>query len=233
MNFRSVKSLMLDLLRSEDLEKALNTVRLLPRQHAIKALLSCLLHIEEQVRWQAVTLIGRIVADLADEDMEAARVVMRRYMWSLNDESGGIGWGIPEAMAEALVCHERLAGEYAHILVSFMREDGFFLEYEPLQRGLLWGIARLATARPKLLLEKNAPRYIMPYLESADSAVRGMAAWALGNLHVQEAVARLRALEGDTQELRLYRGGAISSVSVGCLAREALGKIESGLTERG
>lgn len=25
--------------------------------------------------------------------MDSARIVMRRLMWSLNDESGGIGWG--------------------------------------------------------------------------------------------------------------------------------------------
>jgi len=40
---------------------------------------------------------------------------MRRLMWNLNDESGGIGWGNPEAMGEILACHEALANEYAPI----------------------------------------------------------------------------------------------------------------------
>jgi hypothetical protein len=44
--------------------------------------------------------MGEVMAHLADKDMESARVIMRRLMWSLNDESGGIGWGAPEAMGE-------------------------------------------------------------------------------------------------------------------------------------
>ncbi len=63
--------------------------------------------------------MGRVAADLADRDMESARVVVRRLMWNLNDESGGIGWGSPEAMGEIMACHEGLAEEYSCILISF------------------------------------------------------------------------------------------------------------------
>ncbi|NIR18057.1 MAG: HEAT repeat domain-containing protein, partial [Desulfobacterales bacterium] len=77
---------------------------------------------DQDVRWSAVKAMGRVVAKMADEDMESARVIMRRLMWNLNDESGGIGWGSPEAMAEILTCHDGLAKEYAHILISYARE---------------------------------------------------------------------------------------------------------------
>ena len=55
--------------------------------------------------------MGAVVAHLAEKDMESARVVMRRLMCSLNDESGGIGWGAPEAMGEIIASHEGLASE--------------------------------------------------------------------------------------------------------------------------
>jgi len=58
--------------------------------------------------------------------MESARVIMRRLMWSLNDESGGIGWGAPEAMGEIMARHEQLTKEYSAILGSYIREDGKF-----------------------------------------------------------------------------------------------------------
>jgi len=93
------------------------------------------------------------MATLADADMEAARVVMRRMIWQLNEESGGIGWGMPEAMGETMARHEGLAQEYAHMLVSYIQEDGNFLEHVPLQRGVLWGLGRLAQARPWLVEE--------------------------------------------------------------------------------
>lgn len=95
--------------------------------------------------------MGAFVANLADEDIESARVIVRRLMWQLNDESGGIGWGAPEVMGEILARHEGLAGEYANILTSHIKEDGNSLEHEPLQRDALWGVARLAQVRPDLV----------------------------------------------------------------------------------
>jgi len=47
-------------------------------------------------------------------------------------------------MGEILAAHNGLAQEYAHILLSYAREEGNYLELEALQRGLLWGIGRLA-----------------------------------------------------------------------------------------
>ena len=104
---------------------------------------------------------------------------MRRLMWMLNDESGGIGWGAPEAMAEAMACHPRLAEEYVRILLSYIREDGNFLEYEPLRRGALWGIGRLARVYPEMLIELDAARYIRPYPEPDDPLSRSLSARAL------------------------------------------------------
>ena len=79
---------------------------------------------DEIVKWRAVTFMGLFVRNLAEEDMESARDVVRRLRWTLNDESGGIGWGSPEAMGEILTCHEGLAGEYAPILLSYANRDG-------------------------------------------------------------------------------------------------------------
>ncbi|HID31456.1 MAG TPA: HEAT repeat domain-containing protein, partial [Desulfobacterales bacterium] len=117
--------------------------------------------------------MGAVVANLAEKDMESARVVMRRLMWSLNDESGGIGWGAPEAMGEIIASHEGLAKEYVSVLISYVREDGNFLEYEALQRGAIWGVGRVAQARPELV--QNAVPHLVLFLESPDAAVRGLA----------------------------------------------------------
>jgi hypothetical protein len=98
--------------------------------------------------------------------MESARVVMRRLMWNLNDESGGIGWGSPEAMGEITAGHGRLADEFAGILISYINPAGNFLEHELLQRGSLWGVGRLAHARP--LLARPAVPFLPAFFESPD-----------------------------------------------------------------
>jgi hypothetical protein len=93
---------------------------------AVSPLIAGLFHVGGNIKWHAVSALGGVMAVLAKEDMEAARIIMRRLMWSLNGESGSISWGGPEAMAEIMANHDGLAEEYAYILVAYMREDGFY-----------------------------------------------------------------------------------------------------------
>ncbi len=213
------------LLESSDIEAVIDKLRQLPASKAINPLIGALCSNNETVHWHAITAMGPVVADLADHDMEAARVVMRRFMWSLNDESGGIGWGAPEAMAEIMAGHDRLAEEYAHMLVAYMREDGFYLELPQLQQGLMWGLARFAMVKPDLLKEKNAATYLLPYLDSPDSTVRGLAAWTLGLLHAEEAVASLEKLANDSSQVKIFLNHTFTTDTVGGLAHKALANI--------
>jgi HEAT repeat protein len=213
------------LLGSSDIESVIQELRQLPPSRVINPLIGALCSNDEMVRWHAITALGPIVVALADRDMEASRVVMRRLMWSLNDESGGIGWGAPEAMGEIMACHDGLAQEYGHILVAYMREDGFFLELEMLQRGLMWGLGRLAQVRPSLLREKNAATHLLPYLDSSDTAVRGLAAWTLGLLQEKEAVPYLEKLFSDTGQVRHYFNRSFVDETVNHLAEKALANI--------
>jgi HEAT repeat protein len=210
------------LLESSDIAAVVRELRQLPAPRVINPLIGALCSNDERVRWHAVTALGPIVADLADRDMEGARVVMRRFMWSLNDESGGIGWGAPEAMGEIMACHAGLAQEYAHVLVAFMRQEGFFLELELLQRGLMWGLGRLAQVRPSLLRERNAAAYLLPYLDSSDGPVRGLAAWALGLLKAAAAGSGLKKLRSDSAAVHHYINRTFVDETVGSLAEKAL-----------
>jgi HEAT repeat protein len=64
----------------------------------------------------------------------------------------------------------------------------------------------------------------LPYLESDDAAVRGLAAWALGLLRTGEAGTKLEALVEDHEEVRLYLDRELVISSVGNLAAQALGE---------
>jgi HEAT repeat protein len=214
-----------NLLKTSDIDAVIAELRRLPPTRVINPLIGALCSNDETVRWHAVTALGPVVADLADRDMEAARVVMRRFMWSLNDESGGIGWGAPEAMGEIMACHDGLAREYAHILVACMREEGFFLELELLQRGLMWGLGRLAGVKASLLREKNGVPYLLPYLASPDDVVRGLAALTLGLLQAKEAAAGLEKLVSDPARVRYYRNRTFVEDTVGGMAEKALANI--------
>ncbi len=219
---RALKQKVFDLLKSADLDSALEELHQFPPRKVVNSLFSFLQSTDQNLKWAAVTAIGLIVGKLANEDMESARVVMRRLMWNLNDESGGIGWGSPEAIGEILACHEGLAKEYAHVLMSYAREDGNYLEHEILQRGLLWGIGRLAQARPHLV--QDSVQYLAPYLESGDANIRGLAAWVMGMLGVKEARSKLENLTEDRAEIQVYVDRGFIKCQVKELAEEALSR---------
>jgi hypothetical protein len=146
-------------------------------------------------------------------------------MWNLNDESGGIGWGSPEAMGEIMARNPDLAQEFSNILVSYIRPDGNFLEHEILQRGVLWGLGRLAYARPHLVEE--AATLLRPYLQSKDPTLRGLAVWTAGALPTESTISLIENLLNDKEKVKIYLDGYLVECSIYQLAKEALadGKI--------
>jgi hypothetical protein len=220
---RRLKQWVKKCLTSGDFESGLKELRQLPARKVINSLFSFLYHTDEQMRWRAIAMMGIVVADLADKEMESARVIVRRLMWNLNDESGGIGWGSAEAMGEILAHDKGLATEYASILISYARENGNFQEHELMQRGVLWGIARLAKEWPELAVGAIGP--VMPFLSSGDASARGLAARIMGLLRVREAHALLVALLRDGEEFATYVDGVLVKRTVKKTAQEALREI--------
>lgn len=194
------------LLRAADFEERLAIWQGFPARRSISPLFSFLCSPEEVVRWRAVRALGVVVSRLAEEDMESARVVMRKLMWSLAEESGGMGWGAPEAMAEIMARHEDLAREFGHVLLSYVREDGNRLDNE-LLRGAVWGVGRLAEARPGLLAE--CARHLEPFLVNRDAALRGLACWGLARTGWTPSPVQAERLRGDEAEFSLYLEGAL------------------------
>ena len=217
---RKLKAKILDLLLADNPNECVRELSLLPAREVMSPLFSFLCNDNELVRWRSVTVIGQIMRNLAERDIERARDFMRRLMWSLNEESGGIGWGAPEAIGEIMACDEKLGPEYAPVFMSYLDPKGNFIEYEMLQRGLIWGLVRLAESRPELAI--GAAAHIGRYLESGDATVRGLAAWAAGLLQAQETRARLKELLSDESELRIYSDGKITTISVRNLAERGL-----------
>jgi HEAT repeat protein len=195
----------------------------IPIRKLVNPVFSFFCDVDELVRWRSITLMGIFVSKLADQEMESARVIMRRLMWSLNDESGGIGWGAPEAMGEIMARHEGVAKEYAGILSSYIREDGNFLEHPMLQRGVIWGIGRLAKARPKYL--SGIESSLFKFFDSSDPVHRGLTAWSAGNLGNKTAMPLLNNLLRDDTEIPFYEELQLEFRKVSHLAQMALTKI--------
>ena len=187
----------------------------------INVLFSFLYHKNPVIKWNAVTAMGSAVSCLAESNMESARNIIRRFMWNLNDESGGIGWGSVEAMGDALAKNRALAMEYHHVLLSYAKEEGNFQEHVLMQRGVLWAIGRFCQAWPEII-GATAISPIMGFLGSDDPHLRGLAAWVMGYLKADESRPLLEKLKGDENIIHIYYKEKYIDIRVKDLAREAL-----------
>ena len=220
MSNRELKKKILTLLKDEEFDKGLEKICQLPARQAVNPLFSFFYSTNELIKWRAITTMGAVVSRLAEQDMESARVVMRRLIWNLNDESGGIGWGSPEAMGEIMARHFRLAEEYAFLLVSYVNEQGNYIEHPALQRGVLWGLGRLAHSLPRLV--KHAVSFLPPYMRSEDAIHRGLAVWTAGALDSGLTKPLLQHLSNDNATVKIFIDMHLIERTVGQLAREAL-----------
>ena len=146
-SYRKLKKKVYNLLGQDDFREAVKEISGLSARKVINPLIASLCSIDEKIQRRAAVAIGIVVAELADHDIESARVIMRRLMWNLNDESGGICWGAPEAMAEIMVRNKKLADEYHKILISYSDPETNYLEHEGLQKSVRRGLERLASKR--------------------------------------------------------------------------------------
>lgn len=160
----------------EELPQALQT---LPSTKIISFLIGAFLHPVEEVRWKAVYGFGLTTARIAELEPERARIIIRRLMWMLNEESGSIPWGVGEGFAEALYHSQALKREYLHLFLSYVWPEGNYLEFPPAQRGFFWGIGRLAQKYLDDLYTLSAHEYLIIHLTSPDPIVVFYVLWAL------------------------------------------------------
>ncbi len=217
MTLRKLKKESLALLQADDLNTALEAFCRFPARQIVNPLFGLLYHREALIRWRAVTAMGAVVSKLADDEPESARVVMRRFLWNLNDESGGIGWGSPECLGEITARHASMADEYACMLLSYADPKGNYLEHPILQYGVIWALGRLGRVRPGFI--RPSARLLVPWLQSADPNLRGLAAWAARPLKSDQLKNHLANLRKDTSVITIYREGELRDVTVGALSQ--------------
>lgn len=99
---------------------------------------------------RAAFILGATVARLYKKNKEQAQVCIRRFMWHMNEESGNIGWGIPQAFGQSLAQSEALAKLYHKILISYVRMlegDSNFCDHAPLRYSCYEGVYIMGLTR--------------------------------------------------------------------------------------
>jgi hypothetical protein len=222
MNKKHLKKEIFSILHYSSLADLFSFIAPLPAKQVVNIFFSGLSHGNEKIKWHSVKGMGQAMLKLAEEDINEARMIIRRLLWSLMEESGSIGWGAPEAIAEIMSCQARLREDYFSIFISFMDEEGNYLEFDPLKRGVAWGVGRLAEKYSDLLFQHQAHLYLPQYLETNDQPLLGYACYAALKLKMNEAVANLEKLVGKKEKVMLFLESRFIEKEIGDLAKEAL-----------
>jgi hypothetical protein len=179
---RANKALVREALDAPDWRERLERLTADAPQSFVGPLMSCLALGGTQAG-RAAAALGACVAAIAEQAPEEARGIMRRFMWQMNEDSGNLGWGVPESMAETLARSDLLAGEFWRVLFSYIRDTGRednFVDHAPLRRSCYWAVGRVIRARPELAA--SALPLLRAGLGDGDVPCRGMAAWAIAQV---------------------------------------------------
>lgn len=179
---------------------------------------------EELTRRQAIEGMGIVADRLAGEDPEAVRVILRTLLWTINDESGGIGWSAPECMGEIIYRRPEMFKEFASIVLSYIDEP-------MLRRSVLWAAGRIGEARPELVRE--AVPELSVFLDDPDPVLRGYTLRFLGILGEKLDVHRYGHLRDDRSSVPVYESGRLKEVTVADLAAGLLSSQGEGVTSTG
>jgi hypothetical protein len=189
------------------------------QRHVLGALLSLTYDAEPLIAWRAVEAMGAAAARIADDDPEYVREHLRRLRWLISDESGGICWHAPEAMAEIVRRRPAMFPDYIPVVVYLLR----VMEKEDLvhfRAGIFWAIGRLgdiAASEIDVVLPS-----IAACLDDSDPQVRGMAVWCLAQFRRTEPLQTRSHLLSDEGTVELYVDGHLARPSVAELMRQAL-----------
>ncbi len=115
--------------------------------------------------WRAIRAIGMAARAIVHEEQAFLRETIRKLLWSLSDESGGIGWSAPEIIGE-IICSDPEGFKDIIPIVSGIYD----IEEEVFRPGIVYALSRIAEQRPDLVaLQKDV---VLRALTDKDVLVR-------------------------------------------------------------
>mgnify|MGYP005843765479 CR=1 FL=1 len=188
-------------------------------RRAWKLLRTLIYETDEEVLWPALEAIGEVMRRRwSTGRKESVREYIRALLWSLSDESGGIGWNAPQTIAEIIVHIPELAVPYASMAISRA------LEEPPLVPSGLWAIGRLGPLAGATV--DFCREAILDSFKHSDPRVLALVAWAAGQSAFAPALLFLYQIEKRPEPVRLWVGGHFEQKTLGEWAAQAIGKIQ-------
>ncbi|HEC96681.1 MAG TPA: hypothetical protein ENI58_00745 [Nitrospirae bacterium] len=206
MSYRELKRRVKEMLLKGD-TKGLSA---LVEKHArtISVLISLSYDKESVLTWRAIEAIGPLVKEVTDKSSGAGRIIVQRLLWSITEESGGIGWSAVEMLGEVVRSCPDGYNDLTPIIMGLFDEEIF-------RTGVLHAICRISEKKPIPL--NAAAGLLNKALIDKDPEVRGSALLTLQCLQrttqveVPEAV---KELIHDNSKIKVYCDGELTERTI-------------------
>ncbi|GMT47362.1 MAG: hypothetical protein IEMM0007_0928 [bacterium] len=215
MSYRELKKRVKDLLLKGEVKGLSALAEEYPR--AISVLISLSYDKESMLTWRAIEAIGPLVREVTDKSAGAGRIIVQRLLWSITEESGGIGWSAIEMLGETVRHCPDSYDDLIPIIIGLFDEEIF-------REGVLYAICRISERKPVPL--DVAAGLLNKALVDKDPKVRGRALLTLQCLkrtmqvEVPEVVGEL---VHDNSEIKVYCAGELIERKISELAEELAG----------
>jgi hypothetical protein len=186
---------------------------------------------ETLVGWRAIQAIGLAAAEMITTDLDFLRETCRKLVWSLSDESGGIGWSAPEILGEIASADPKRFKDFIPLMASV-----YEIEEDVFRGGVLFALCRIAESAPELAVSYQ--KIIILSLADKDPIVKirgielvgllwsyGMRSPAWSREYGDRIIAAVQNLRMDRGEAWIYRRDRFTSVLVAEEAEICLNKL--------
>ncbi len=182
---------------------------------------------ETLVGWRAIKAVGLAAKELVKTDYDFLRETIRKLLWSLTDESGGIGWSAPEIIGE-IVCADTV--RFRDIIPIIV--EAYDIEEKTFRPGILHALGRVAEADADLALPFKD--LAVRALADEDPMVRYFAIELISRLKIKldkdtrkEISKSLQGCVSDRSEVWVYEGDSFSGKVIGETAEGCINKMKS------
>ncbi len=184
------------------------------RDHGkLRHIVSLLYHENMAERLRAALALGEITR----RDPELMKQRWERIFRSFDDTMSC--WGVAEALSEiARNLPKQNRGKLVLFLRGLRRDDCSC-------QGYLWGMCRICRIESERT--KDFVTDLEGFLDSQNICMRAQALWALGELEVKDAAARIRGFLKDTNEVWIFENESVARKRIGTIASEALEKMRA------
>jgi hypothetical protein len=194
----------------------------LQSRKALSALVRLAYDRETLVGWRAIVAVGRVASVYSRNNYEFLRETVRKLLWSLTDESGGIGWSAPELLGEIVSSEPEKFSDVVPLIAEV-----FCIEEDVFRPGVLYAFKRIARTHPEMITPFQ--QTILGGLSEQDPKTRiyaielvVMLAKHLDRENLDSMRKQVAALTRDEQEAWIYEGDGFSGVVVKEFAAAAM-----------